>query len=396
MTARPSLPLALLVALAAACTFTPKPPGAFYSVPGRPTGAPGDVIRHEPIPGAPAGAQAYKVLYISTGLDGQPIAVSGIVIIPTVPAPRGGWDVVAWAHPTTGVAVQCAPSLSEHPFAEMFGIEALLSRGYVVTATDYPGLGTAGPHPYLVGVSEGRAVLDLVRAARRLPGEQIGPRFAVWGHSQGGQAALWAGELAASYAPDLALVGIGAAAPATDLAVLMDDDLNSTAGRVLISYAVWSWSRVYATPVDDILKSSALPVVDEVAAGCILTYGDAFHVALDARPLRSGFLATDPDSVPVWAAIFKRNHLGDEPIAVPMFLAQGTKDPIVRPAVTTALATRLCRRGETVHYVRLEDTGHMGAGQKIAPAMVAWMENRFAGNPAPSDCASLLKAAPPS
>jgi hypothetical protein len=36
-------------------------------------------------------------------------------------------------------------------------------------ATDYPGLGTPGVHAYLMGESEGRAVLDSVRAARNLP-----------------------------------------------------------------------------------------------------------------------------------------------------------------------------------------------------------------------------------
>jgi len=35
------------------------------------------------------------------------------------------------------------------------------------------------------------------------------------GHSQGGHASLYTGELAASYAPDLKLVSVAAAAPAT-------------------------------------------------------------------------------------------------------------------------------------------------------------------------------------
>ena len=43
-------------------------------------------------------------------------------------------------------------------------------NGYAIAATDYPGLGTPGPHPYLVGDSEARAVIDSVRAARSFPG----------------------------------------------------------------------------------------------------------------------------------------------------------------------------------------------------------------------------------
>jgi acetyl esterase/lipase len=43
-----------------------------------------------------------------------------------------------------------------------------LARGYAVVRTAYEGLGTPGVHPHLVGTSEGRSVLDMVRAARRL------------------------------------------------------------------------------------------------------------------------------------------------------------------------------------------------------------------------------------
>ena len=117
-------------------------------------GAPGTVIRQEPMVGAPAGASAYRVLYRSTTPDGQPIAVSGVIIIPQGTAPPGGWPIVAWAHPTTGIVPHCAPSLALFIFQQIAGSRQLLERGYAIAATDYPGLGTPGPHPYLVGASE--------------------------------------------------------------------------------------------------------------------------------------------------------------------------------------------------------------------------------------------------
>ena len=89
--------------------------------------------------------------------------------------------------------------------------------GYVVAATDYEGLGTPGVHPYLVGESEGRGVLDAARAAKALAATDAGDQVLVFGHSQGGQAALFAGELAASYAPELTVLGVAAAAPAADV-----------------------------------------------------------------------------------------------------------------------------------------------------------------------------------
>ena len=43
-----------------------------------------------------------------------------------------------------------------------------MDAGYVLAATDYQGLGTPGPHPYLVGAAEAMNALDSVRAARNL------------------------------------------------------------------------------------------------------------------------------------------------------------------------------------------------------------------------------------
>ena len=124
-------------------------------------GRPGTLIRAEPMHGAPDNAAAYRILYRSTGLHNEPIAVSGIVVVPEGPVPAGGRPIVAWAHPTTGVVPRCAPSLALFVFRQIQGLRNMVQRGYVVSATDYPGLGTPGPHPYLVGISEGRAVLEL-------------------------------------------------------------------------------------------------------------------------------------------------------------------------------------------------------------------------------------------
>src|ERR1700748_543989 len=201
-----------------ACVGTACAQGAFYEASEAEiaNGPPGSVIRDEPMVGAPAGGIAHRVLYRSTDPDGKPIAVSGVIIVPPGVAPSGGWPVIAWAHPTTGIVPHCAPSLAIFLFQQIAGSRPMMEQGYAIAATDYPGLGTPGPHPYLVGVSEARAVIDSVRAARSFPGLENSPRYAVWGHSQGGQAALFTGIIAKSYAPELQLVGVAAAAPATD------------------------------------------------------------------------------------------------------------------------------------------------------------------------------------
>ncbi len=97
-------------------------------------GPPGTLIRSEPMLFAPAGAQAFRVLYRSTGLHGEPIAVSGVVVIPPGPPPPGGRPIVAWAHPTTGVVPHCAPSLAIFVFQQMMGLRPMVERGVVVVA----------------------------------------------------------------------------------------------------------------------------------------------------------------------------------------------------------------------------------------------------------------------
>ena len=245
-------------------------------------GPPGSVIRDEPMGASPPGGIAHRMLYRSTTPEGKPIAVSGVIIIPPGVAPSGGWPIVAWAHPTTGIVPRCAPSLATFIFQQIAGSRPLTERGFAIAATDYPGLGTPGPHPYLVGISEARAVIDSVRAARTFPGMN-NHRYAAWGHSQGGQAALFTGMISKDYAPELELLGVAAAAPATDLATLMTDDLNTTGGRNLTAMTVWSWSRVYNAAADSVVAPTVMPIVDRLAEECIES---PFDILIRARRWR--------------------------------------------------------------------------------------------------------------
>src|SRR4051812_23881884 len=190
-------PLALAALLLPASAAQAAPPPSFYNPPSPLPGAKhGDVIRSRTLIGSIAlkAAKANKlVLYRSVGLANKNVAVSGLVALPKGKAPKSGWPVITWAHGTTGMADQCAPTIAGQ------GDPALLNtwvkKGYAVVATDYDGLGTPGVHPYLNGNSEGHSILDVVRAARKLY-PALGKRVVISGHSQGGQAALWAASLA--------------------------------------------------------------------------------------------------------------------------------------------------------------------------------------------------------
>jgi len=365
--------------------------GAFYSVEAsQAEGTPGSIIRMEPMDGAPLGASAWRVLYRSTGVHGEPIAVSGVIVIPAGIAPQGGRPVVAWAHPTSGVVSRCAPSEAHVVFQTMMGLRDMVRHGYIVAATDYPGLGTPGPHPYLVGASEARAVIDIVRAAHRVPAAQASHQYAVWGHSQGGQAALFAGMLSGNYAPELKLVGVAAAAPATDLKRLLREDANTDGGRNVTAMTLWSWQHVYGAPLDHVVAPAAMPAVDALSNECIESVLDMVERHYSQRPLQQQFLSVkDITAIEPWKSLVAQNEAGTLPADMPVLITQGAADRLVLPSVTQAYVQRLCDAGSRVQYSVYPGVNHGFIGSDSAIEAVNWMAERFAGQPAPSTCAAV-------
>ena len=262
-----------------------------------------------------------------------------------------------------------------------------MENGYAIAATDYPGLGTPGPHPYLVGDSEARAVINSVRAARSFPGLENSTRYAVWGHSQGGQAALFTGMIAKSYAPELQLVGVAAAAPATDLIALMTDDLNTAGGRNLTAMTMWSWARVFNAPINEVVEPVAMTTVDALANQCIEGAFDLYIRQKMSAPLAQTFLSVkNPATIEPWKSLLVQNTVGVLPNGIPLFLSQGLSDGLVRPAVTQAYRDRLCKVGSKAKLLLMPGVGHGSIGYDSADAAADWMADRFQGNTPPDDC----------
>ena len=368
----------------------PGNPGGFYAAPAPlPAGPPGAIIRSEVIAGFHAGATAYRVLYKSTGYDGRPTAVSGIIVVPDGKPPAGGRKVIAYAHGTVGVASNCAPSLvkgSDQPLLYEGGAK-LLRAGYVIAASDYQGLGTPGPHPYLVGASEAMNELDAVRAARNLTQAHASPDFAVWGHSQGGHAALFAGQLASSYAPDLHLFGVAAGAPVPNLVDLFKVNVKTMVGKVLIAMALQSWARVYHdAKLDQIATRAARPTIAKIASHCLYNQKQVLASVPGALLLGLTFLHTPPWEAEPWRTIADKNTPGNAPTAAPILIVQGTADTIVAPEVTERLLHKLCAKGETVELRLYPGVGHLATGHEAAPAVLQWINDRFAAKPPPTSC----------
>jgi acetyl esterase/lipase len=347
---------------------------------------PGTVFRVWPLEGGfRPGIKGYRVLYRSTGANREPVAVTGAILFPAERS-AGKRDVVAWAHPTTGVDSACAPSLLPDLSGTVQGIDRMADLGYVVVATDYIGLGTRDAHPYLIGVPAAHAVLDSVRAAQQLHDSQAGHRFAVWGHSQGGHAALFTGILASSYAPELDLVGVAAAAPATRLADLFEADRDTSSGRSLTAMAVLSWSRVYGIPLPSLVEPGSRVAFQRLASDCIETLSEFFQEDADEKALAKRFLKVDPITDPKLRGIMVDNTPGPLPAAVPVFIAQSDADTLVRPGITRRYIKTLCQSGARVSFYRMTSSSHMTSGRDSAVAATDWMTRLFKGQSVPNDC----------
>ncbi len=345
----------------------------------------GTLISAEPMAGGQTETlQAWRIRYWTADDAGKPLAVTGIVAAPRGATPSTPRRVIAWTHGTWGIAESCAPSLSPKVFDVTPAIAAV-ADGYVVVAPDYPGLGSPGPNPYLVGPITGRSVLDAVRAARAIPAAGAGPAFAVWGQSQGGHAAIWTGQMASDEAPELRLVGVAAAAPPTDLAANFQGATNANAKAFLTALTAASWSKVYNIPL--VIGRRGTPaLIERMASRCVVIDSKPkVMTILGILALKRGLQGVDLASTPPWASIVAANSVA--PTArYPVLVAQTKDDPLVAPDVTRAWARKLCANRVRVHWIDLPGGDHPTTAQQSAPATLRWIADRFEGKSAPSDC----------
>jgi alpha-beta hydrolase superfamily lysophospholipase len=362
---------------------------AFYEQPDPlPDGPPGTILRSQAISRPPDGSKAFRILYLSRSAGtGRPAALSALLFVPIRPAPATGRNVVALTHGTVGVAQNCAVSSGRSFFAHVDGLARFMRAGYAVVLPDYEGLGTRGPHPYLVGAATAHATLDAVRATRLFKPAEASARFIAWGVGQGGHAALFTGEEADTYAPELELAGVAAGAPATDLRRLLWANNDTAFGRVLAAYTLATWSHIYPQlRLDRMLSRPARDVVAQVATLCLPADHDSLKAALGDQTVQLTYSSRQPWDTQPWKRLLERNSPGTTAIPVPVIITQGADDRVVRPALTARFVRRLCRLGSTVQYRPSRGVAHVDLGEKTAPYVSKWIVGRFAGRSARSSC----------
>lgn len=351
----------------------------FYEPPAELPPNNGDLIWAETL-STPGATRGWKVLYRSEAIDGTPIAVSGYVMAPRADPPEGGFPIISWAHGTTGLGDLCAPSADPN-LGEFLGLVApFLGTQYVFAATDYEGLGTPGVHPYIVGESQGRGVVDIVRATLQIPATNAGSRYAVWGHSQGGHAALWAGEIAPTWAPELDLVGVAAGAPPSQFGELNQSLLDSEF-RGYLAMLIEAYSATYPeATVESVLTQDAVLLLDVMETGCLSDIQAAYE-GID--PLLS---VTGLDGLEPWESLAEANEPGQRLIEAPVIILHGQDDEQIPVESSAVLLEEMCAAGSTVERRVYPGQSHAGVVLAYAIDLVGWLSNRFADLPATNDC----------
>ena len=332
----------------------------------------------------PSASKTILVLYRSLDPKGKPIAVSGTIDLPKGKAPKGGFKSISWAHGTVGAADVCAPSrnVAGGPADDYITFtngrgDGWLKAGYAVVRTDYPGLGTPGPHPYLIGASEGRSVVEIMLAAHQLY-PKLSKDYLIGGHSQGGQASLFAASLAPKLAPKLNLKGVFSYAPASHLyeqgnavSNLGDDFKGLTALAVMILYSAARESRVDPSTLVTPQIAALLPKIEQVCSAQ-LGGDDIFG---DIAP--NAVLKPNVTTASIDAALKAMNP--NVKIKAPVLIAQGLGDTTVFPSFTEALVNELRTSGNKVTYETFRALTHSGVVTDPAAgaAVLAWIKARL-------------------
>jgi alpha-beta hydrolase superfamily lysophospholipase len=342
-------------------------------------------------PRLPVGTRTRFVHYSMESVDASLTYASALMFTPPGPAPAGGWPLAVWAHGTTGVADSCAPSRAPG-YADIDAVAALLEQGMAVLAPDYEGLGTPGAHPYFIRKSHALGVLRAVQAVMADKDQRLASRWAVIGHSQGGNVALAAAEEAAVVAGIGSPKAVVLLAPGWDLAKTAADlfgqiDVLEAQGQVeqaaLITLflnfngALVLQGAKAAQPSIDVRRyfgARMQPLVD--LALNERTCGDFFTAVLSDLNAWVGAgntvasypgLRRDFASDPVIAGLLASNDVGKVRVNAPIRVVQGTADEQVPAVATRRLVSRLQSIGVAVDLIEIPDGDH---GSAVEPAVL--------------------------
>ncbi|MFB7372280.1 lipase family protein [Streptomyces sp. NPDC056222] len=415
MTAAPAATATASVQAATTTTATSAASDPFYTYDGSEplsSFAPGAVLKTRTLQyhlvGIPTPLKAIQLLYRSTDAQGRPAAnVTTVVRSLTGDGSRAVsyqsfYDSL---NPEDGPSRAIAGDLTLGgviPNAEAVFMTPLLAKGYTLVIPDTQGQRAA----FAAGPEYGTNTLDSIRAATGSAetGLSDNTRFGLMGYSGGAIATNWAAAMAPAYAPDVnrKLVGFAEGGLLVTPAHNLKYVDGSLAWSGVIPMAIIGVSRSFDIDVKPYLSGYGLKVYAELEKGSIVN-------ALGRYPGLTWKKMAKPEyeninSVPEIVTAVNRINLGSAATpTIPGFIAQGdagvlegtfsnrpgigTGDGVMVAGDVRALARQYCATGNTaITYRQHELLSHVGVPVIWAPHAMDWLDARFAGRTAPSDC----------
>jgi pimeloyl-ACP methyl ester carboxylesterase len=421
-------PLAALLAMTAADAAEVVLPPFYQAVAEiKPAGKLGEVVAQESVATSIPNAEAWRIAYVSSDVRGNNTLSTALVIAPKGTPPADGRPILAWAHGTTGIAQTCGPSQVIDPAQDLnqyflvggtswtdFGIPAathFIDKGYVLVATDYQGLGGGGAgHQYALSATQGRDVINSVRAVGSMGLAGQGKQAAVFGWSQGGGAALSAASLTDYIAQQgtafdgVSFVGFVAMAP-QDVAVLVPPDAmeDATASKLMTElaasfsdnvfnfshFAMTLWAMTVAFPelkLTDIFTDEGAKLLDEVfTRKCMHAAADTLGFALGDG--YKSLVKPQPDNAAAWVKGLIEGSVAQPAPVAPVIIYFGNKDVTVDPVMGKLYQAQKCKLGANITRVQLAgDNNHFTTPPAAQPLFVPWIEDLFSGKPLDKGC----------
>ncbi|MQY19731.1 lipase family protein [Nocardia macrotermitis] len=358
--------------------------------------APGELLRSRVVELAvfgvvPLRVSAWQLLYRTSDLNGVPEASVTTVLLPRGAVPDGRRPLISFQCAIDALAPQCFPSYALRRGARALGaipqlevplIAAALARGWAVSVPDHGGPGGRFGAPR----EPGYRALDGIRAALAFGslGLDADTPVALWGYSGGGLATVWAAEVAARYAPELAIVGAVAGSPVGDPGSAFVR-LNGTlfAGFAMVFLA--GLRRTYPTlePIAQLrVRPRYLDMLAKAEVGVTLPL-----LARLARRDVGRYSDLDVDTLlglPEMRRIITDIRPGVVAPTMPLLIVQGVNDEIIAVADIDALVERYVGAGARVEYLRDRFSTHFLLQFIAIPTMLDWIADRLADIPAPS------------
>ncbi|MEZ0069482.1 hypothetical protein ABIA32_005526 [Streptacidiphilus sp. MAP12-20] len=285
---------------------------------------------------------------------------------------------------------------------ESVALSTLLLQGDNLVIPDTEGQSA----DFAAGPEYATNTLDSIRAAIKSPLTGMNPRtkFGLMGYSGGAIATDWAAALAPRYAPDVNknLVGFAEGGVLVDPAHNLKYVNGSLVWSGVIPMALIGVSRSYGIDLTPYMNSYGLQVYNGLQHGSLL---DALghYPGLTWQQIAKPQYA-NPDSAIAFVEAVNKINLGSAPTpSVPGYIAQGnggvlegtfgnpagigTGDGVMVAGDVRALANRYCATGDSsITYDQYSLLSHVGTAAAWAPKALSWLNDRFAGRPAPSDC----------